>query len=87
MEGIQLPKKLEQALDTLRAMQKDAHLKALAQHECAKKLQSLYEEMLTYIKFCRNASRCDIREIHDRARDLIVKSKKLQDEKNKIENI
>lgn len=32
-------------------------------------------ELMDFVKFCRNASANDIRQIHDRARDLIAKSK------------
>lgn len=34
-------------------------------------------ELWGYIKFCRNASVKDIRQIHDRARDIIAKGKRL----------
>lgn len=33
------------------------------------------KELMDFVKFCRNASANDIRQIHDRARDLIAKSK------------
>ena len=34
-------------------------------------------ELYDYIKFCRNASVRDIRQIHDRARDIIAERKRL----------
>lgn len=33
------------------------------------------KELMEFIKFCRNASATDIRQIHDRARDLIAEHK------------
>lgn len=45
-----------------------------------------YLELLDYIKFCRNASAKDIKQIHDRARDLIAEHKECCKKSCKDEN-
>lgn len=48
--------------------------------------QDSSKELMDFVKFCRNASVLDIVQIHDRARDLIAKSKKCCEKSCKEEN-
>mgnify|MGYP006390666923 FL=1 len=44
-------------------------------------------ELWDYIKFCRNASTRDIRQIHDRARDIIAECKRLYEKQKQDKSI
>lgn len=48
--------------------------------------QDSSNELLDFVKFCRNASATNIRQIHDRARDLIAKHKQSCEKSCKEEN-